>query len=100
VAGDLSKVDGEALAERFGRFPARQDPPPAEPAPRVERRVLVERRDSNQSHLRLHWRPAIDPADLAERAALTVYSTLRPERARAQFEQRGLRQVPGQSKRH
>jgi predicted Zn-dependent peptidase len=76
VAGDLSRLDTVALAERFGRFPARELPPPADPAPPAERRVLVERRDSNQSHLRLHWTPVIDPTDLAERAALSVYSTL------------------------
>jgi predicted Zn-dependent peptidase len=76
LAGDLSRLDPAALAERFGRFPARDDPPPADPAPPPERRVLVEPRDSYQSHLRLSWRPAVDPTDLAHRAALTVYSTL------------------------
>ena len=76
LAGDVSHADDEGLAELFARFPAHEDPPPADPAPGFERRVAVEHRDTNQSHLRLHWRPAIDPADLAERAALSVYATL------------------------
>jgi predicted Zn-dependent peptidase len=36
----------------------------------------VERRDTNQSHLRLHWRAKIDPTELSDRAALSVYATL------------------------
>ena len=76
LAGDLSHADDDELVELFGRFPAREDPPAAEAAPGFERRVLVERRDTQQSHLRLHWRPQIDPADRAQRAALAVYATL------------------------
>jgi predicted Zn-dependent peptidase len=76
LAGDLSHVDDAAIDEVFSRFPARDDPPPADPAPEFERRVAVEERDTNQSHLRLHWRPPIDPSDRAQRAALAVYSTL------------------------
>jgi predicted Zn-dependent peptidase len=38
--------------------------------------VLVERRDTNQSHLRLAWRPEVDQTDLSKRAALAVYATL------------------------
>ena len=38
--------------------------------------MLVEERDSNQSHLRMSYRPAIDPTDRAQRAALTIYATL------------------------
>jgi predicted Zn-dependent peptidase len=64
------------LAELFSRFADRDDPPPPDPAPGFERRVMVERRDTNQSHLRLHWRPSVDPTDLSERAALAVYATL------------------------
>jgi predicted Zn-dependent peptidase len=76
LAGDLSHADDDQLAELFARFPAHDSPPPADPAPPFERRVSVERRDTNQSHLRLHWRPSIDPTDLRQRAALTVYATL------------------------
>jgi predicted Zn-dependent peptidase len=76
LAGDVSHGDDDELADLFSRFPARQDPPAADPAPGFERRVEVEHRDTNQSHLRLHWRTPIDPADLKERAALAVYTTL------------------------
>jgi len=76
LAGDLSHVDAGRVDELFSRFPARNHPPGADPAPGFEPRVAVEARDSNQSHLRLHWRPPIDPTDRAQRAALAVYSTL------------------------
>src|SRR3954452_7851257 len=76
LAGDVSHADDDALAEMFARFPARTEPPAPDPAPGFERRVEVERRDTNQSHLRLHWRPSIDPTDLKQRASLAVYATL------------------------
>jgi predicted Zn-dependent peptidase len=76
VAGDLSAVDDDRLAELFNRFPDRDDAPPPDPAPGFERRVLVTARDTSQSHLRLHWRPPTEPTDLRQRAALAVYSTL------------------------
>jgi predicted Zn-dependent peptidase len=67
---------GDPLAQLFERFPALPAPDPWEPAPGFEPRTLVERRDSKQSHLRMSYRPAIDPADRAQRAALTIYGTL------------------------
>jgi len=76
VAGDLSGVDADELGQLFGRFPGQADPPAPEPAPPLERRVLVERGQTNQSHLRLYWRPRIDPTDIRQRAALSVYATL------------------------
>ena len=76
LAGDLSHLDLDAASELFARFPARSNGASADPAPEFERRVEVERRETEQSHLRLHWRPAIDPSDLRQRAALAVYSTL------------------------
>src|SRR5919107_5414389 len=57
LAGDTSHADDDQLAELFARFPDREDPPAADPAPGFERRIAVEKRDTNQSHLRLHWRP-------------------------------------------
>src|SRR5947209_2892597 len=76
IAGDLSHVDWTRMAELFERFPPRAEPAAAEAAPAFERRVEVERRDTNQSHLRLHWPAPIEPDDIRQRAALTVYSTL------------------------
>jgi predicted Zn-dependent peptidase len=77
VVGNLSSLpENGALAELFNRFPQEPLPEPYEPAPPLEPRVLVEERDSNQSHLRMSYRPAVDIADPARRAALTIYSTL------------------------
>ncbi len=77
LVGNLSSLPSDGrLEELFGRFPALSADGAHEPAPPLEPRVLVEDRDSNQSHLRMSYRPSIDPADPAERAALTVYSTL------------------------
>src|SRR3954453_4492009 len=76
LAGDLSHADDGQLQELFARFPGRDDAPPPDAAPPEERRVLVERRDTNQSHLRLGWRPDVDQTDLSTRAALGVYATL------------------------
>ena len=76
VAGDLAHLDVERAGELLTRFPARNGMPQPSPAPEFERRVRVRERDTQQSHLRLHWRPGIDPGDLRQRAALAVYSTL------------------------
>ena len=76
IAGDTSAVDAARLGELFTRFPERQDPPAVEEAPGFERRVLVERRDTNQSHLGLHWPAPVQPTSVRERAALSVYGTL------------------------
>src|SRR3954467_7004082 len=59
LAGDLSHADDGQLQELFARFPAREDAPDPDPAPPAERRVLVERRDTNQSHLRLARGPRL-----------------------------------------
>jgi predicted Zn-dependent peptidase len=65
------------LEELFARFgDAAQEPEPFEPAPPQTPRVLVRERDSQQSHLRMSYRPAIDVLDPGQRAALTIYSTL------------------------
>ncbi len=47
-----------------------------EPAPGFSPRFLVQERDSNQSHLRMSYRPSVDVSDPGERAALVIYSTL------------------------
>lgn len=77
VVGNLDSLPGDdRLDELFGRFPAIAPDGAYEPAPPFSPATLVEERDSNQSHLRLSYRPAADPMDPRERAALTVYSTL------------------------
>ena len=67
--------DGE-LEERFGRFPALPEPDAYVPAPAFAPETLVEERDTNQSHLRMIYRPEIAVSDERQRAALTIYSTL------------------------
>jgi predicted Zn-dependent peptidase len=77
IVGNIDHVpaDGQ-VAELFDRFPSLSVPDPYEPAPGLQQDVLVERRDSNQSHLRLMYAPAVDVTDPAQRAAMTIYSTL------------------------
>ena len=77
VVGNLEALgsDGE-LEALFERFPAAAEPTPYEPAPAQHPRVLVSERDSNQSHLRLSYRPAIDVSDPSQRAAMVIYATL------------------------
>ena len=43
---------------------------------RSGRGTLVEPRETNQSHLRMVYRPAIEPGDRRQRAALGIYATL------------------------
>jgi predicted Zn-dependent peptidase len=77
LVGNLESVPEDSeLAELFGRFPSIAPDGGFEPAPPFSPQVLVERRDSNQSHLRMSYRPSIDPRDPAHRAALAVHSTL------------------------
>jgi len=65
-----------AVEELFSRFPSRPAPDPYEPAPPASPRILVRERDSNQSHLRMSYRPAVEIANPRQRAAMTIYSTL------------------------
>jgi predicted Zn-dependent peptidase len=77
LVGNLSAVpDDSELVEAFGRFPSISPNSGSEPAPPFEPQTLVEGRDSNQSHLRISYRPSIEPRDTAARAALSIYSTL------------------------
>jgi predicted Zn-dependent peptidase len=77
LVGNLSALPDDAeLADAFGRFPSISYNGGSEPAPPFAPQTLVEGRDSNQSHLRMSYRPSIDPRDPADRAALGVYSTL------------------------
>jgi predicted Zn-dependent peptidase len=77
LAGNIDHLPGEAeLHEMFGRFPALPEPEPYVPAPAFEPQKLVDERDTNQSHLRMIYRPQVAVADVRERAALAIYSTL------------------------
>src|ERR671925_187731 len=77
LVGNLEHVpDDSELVESFGRFPSISPNGSTEPAPPFSPQTLVEGRDSNQSHLRISYRPSINPRDPADRAALGVYSTL------------------------
>src|SRR4029077_9046626 len=77
LTGNLDHLPEEAeLHELFGRFPNLPAPEPYAPAPAFTPETLVEQRDTNQSHLRMIYRPSIGVADFKQRAALSIYSTL------------------------
>jgi predicted Zn-dependent peptidase len=77
LVGNLDSLPDEAtLQELFGRFPALAAPGPYDPAPDFVPETLVEERDTNQSHLRMIYRPDVTVTDVRERAALSIYSTL------------------------
>src|SRR5919109_393392 len=64
LVGNLDALpDDGAVAELFGRFPDLPQPPEYDPAPPFAPQTMVEGRESNQSHLRISYRPAIDPRD-------------------------------------
>jgi predicted Zn-dependent peptidase len=77
LVGNLDHLpENNDMAELFGRFPSISANGSSEPAPPFAPTTLVEQRESAQSHLRMSYRPAIEPRAPAERAALNVYSTL------------------------
>jgi predicted Zn-dependent peptidase len=77
LVGNLEHLPGEEeLQERFARFPSLPEPQPFLPAPQFAPQTLVEERDTNQSHLRMIYRPEVNVADVRQRAALSIYSTL------------------------
>jgi predicted Zn-dependent peptidase len=77
LVGNLDHLpDVQDLEASFARFPALSAPEPYEPAPEFAPQTLVEERDTNQSHLRMIYRPQLAVADVRKRAALTIYSTL------------------------
>jgi predicted Zn-dependent peptidase len=77
AVGNLEALPSNgALDELFGRFESAPEPPPYDPAPAFSPRVLVSERDSNQSHLRMSYRPAVDVSNARQRAAMLIYSTL------------------------
>jgi predicted Zn-dependent peptidase len=77
LAGNLDYLPEEAeLAELFGRFPTLPAPEPYVPAPEFRPETLVEQKDTNQSHLRMIYRPSTVVTDVKQRAALSIFSTL------------------------
>jgi predicted Zn-dependent peptidase len=77
LVGNLDDVPSDGkVDELFSRFPTLPSPEPYDPAPALEERVRIEQRDTNQSHLRMAYQPEVDVTDPAQRAALTIYSTL------------------------
>jgi predicted Zn-dependent peptidase len=76
LVGNLEHVpDDSHLHERFARFPSLPEPGPYLPAEFIPEK-LADERDTNQSHLRMIYRPQITVSDVRERAALSIYSTL------------------------
>jgi predicted Zn-dependent peptidase len=77
LVGNLDHLpDEQELRERFARFPSLDAPEAYVPAPAFAPQKAVEERDTNQSHLRMIYRPEIDVTDARQRAALSIYSTL------------------------
>lgn len=77
IVGNLEHVpQNGAISGLFERFPTLPVPGPPDGAPALRLETLVERRDSNQSHLRILYTPPVAHADPAARAALAIYSTL------------------------
>jgi predicted Zn-dependent peptidase len=77
IVGNIDHVPANgAVAELFERFPTLTTPGPFEPAPALQLDKLVERRDSNQSHLRIMYAPEVDVTNLQQRAAMSIYATL------------------------
>jgi predicted Zn-dependent peptidase len=77
LAGNLEHVPPEEpLLDFFARFPALPQPDLYEPAPAFAPETLAETRETNQSHLRMIYRPQIAVTDVREKAALSIYATL------------------------
>jgi predicted Zn-dependent peptidase len=77
LVGNLDHLpDTETLHELFGRFPTLPEPDGYDPAPAFAPQTLVDQRDTNQSHLRMIYRPAVPVGDPRRRAALSIYATL------------------------
>src|ERR687897_3043943 len=65
LVGNLDSLPDDAeLADAFCRFPSITTNGGYEPAPSFAPQTLVEQRDSNQSHLRMSYRPQIEAADV------------------------------------
>jgi len=77
LAGNLDHLPAQdELHDRFARFPALAEPEPYLPAPAFAPETLVDQRDTNQSHLRMIYRPQTEATSRKDRAALAIYATL------------------------
>lgn len=77
LVGNLSGAQGGAIQRSLERLPDVRDATAAPPPPpEMTSEILVERRDSKQSHLRVGYRPTLELGSAAVRAALTIYTTL------------------------
>jgi predicted Zn-dependent peptidase len=76
LVGNLEHLGNGKVDELFLRFPESADPEAFDPAPPCAPRILVTERDSNQSHLRMSYRPALESVEPRGMAALRIYSTL------------------------
>jgi len=77
IVGNVEHLpDDGVLAEAFGRFPALSDPPAYDPIAPFTPTTPVTARETNQSHLRMIYRPQVDVRDPGQRAALSIYATL------------------------
>jgi predicted Zn-dependent peptidase len=77
LVGNLEHLPAQRqLAQLFGRFPSLPEPEPYIAAPPFAPQTLVEQRDTNQSHLRMIYRPATGVGHPRQRAALSIYATL------------------------
>jgi predicted Zn-dependent peptidase len=77
LVGNLDHVDRNGkVDELLSRFPDLPAPSPYEPAPPFAPQKLVEERETNQSHLRMIYRPDLDVTNRAQRAAFSIYATL------------------------
>jgi predicted Zn-dependent peptidase len=77
IVGNVDHVPANgAVAELFGRFPDLPRPEGYEGVGAFAPQVLVEQRDTNQSHLRMSYRPQVAVTEPKARAAFTIYATL------------------------
>ncbi len=77
LVGSLDHLPSdERLHDLLGRFPDLSPAPAADPAPAPRTDRVIEERDTNQSHLRVSYRPDLDANDPKVRAALSIYGTL------------------------
>lgn len=77
LVGNLDHLPADAeLEQALSRFPALPEPEAYVPAPSFTPQTLVEQRETNQSHLRMIYRPKVQVSDMRRRAALTIYATL------------------------